>query len=104
MFGMEILSLTSGNVYQVIGKYSDDQNMYSKMRNHLYSLHKDLVKQSIATFTPWKCLNWKGNKPRYEERSSLIGRFLNCIQVNLNVFFPSYQYFSQFATIKYRLL
>ena len=104
MFGMEILSLSSGNLYQVIGKYFDYWNMYSKMRNHLYSQHKDLVKQSIATFTPWKCLNWKGNKPRYEARSSLIGRFLNCIQVNLNVFFASYQYFSQFATIKYRLL
>ena len=49
--------------------------MYSKMRNNLYSQLKDLVKQSIATFTPWKCLNWKGNKPKYEARSSLIGRF-----------------------------
>ena len=75
MFGMEILSLNSGNLYQVIGKYSDDQNIYSKMRNNLYSQHKDLVKQSIATFTPWKCLNWKGYKPKYEARSSLIGRF-----------------------------
>ena len=104
MFGMEILSLTYGHLYQVIGKYFDYQNMYSKMRNNLYSQHKDLVKQSIATFTPWKCLNWKGNKPKYGARSSLIGRFLNCIQVNLNVFFPSYQYFSKFATINYRLL
>ena len=52
MFGMEILSLNSGNLYQVIGKYFDYQNMYSKMRNNLYSQHKDLVKQSIAIFTP----------------------------------------------------
>ena len=72
---MEILSLSSGNLYQVIGQYFDYWNMYSKMRNNLYSQHKDLVKQSTATFTPWKCLNWKGNKPRYETRSSLIGRF-----------------------------
>ena len=49
--------------------------MYSKMRNSLYSQCKDLVKQSIATFTPWKCLNWKGNKPKCESTSSLIGRF-----------------------------
>ena len=49
--------------------------MYCKMRNNLYSQLNDLVKQSIATFIPWKCLNWKGNKPKYEVRSSLIGRF-----------------------------
>ena len=49
--------------------------MYSKMRNNLYSQLNDLVKQSIATFILWKCLNWKGNKPKYEVRSSLIGKF-----------------------------
>lgn len=63
------------------------------MRNNLYSQHKDLVKQSIATFTPWECLNWKGHKSKYEARSSLID-FLSCMQVNLNVVFHNYQYFS----------
>ena len=78
--------------------------MYSKMRNNLYSQHKDLVKQSIATYTPWKYLTWKEHKPKYEMRSSLIVDFLSCMQVNLNVIFHSYQYFSKFARVKYRLL